>query len=79
MDGICLTIETPAVSHERRYYIRRVATPDPEIPDDPIVTGVSYHSATPEYNEQAVKIMYNGHVLILRNGHVYTIFGQHLR
>ena len=79
MDGICLTIETPAVSHERRYYIRRVATPDPEIPDDPIVTGVSYHSATPEYNEQAVKIMYNGHVLILRNGHVYTIFGQQLR
>ena len=79
LDGICLEIETPANSHERRYYIRRVATPDPEQPENPITTGVNYHNYTPSYDEQATKIIYNGHVLILRNGHVYTMFGQKIR
>ena len=78
LDGICWEIETPESNHERRYYIRRVATPE-EKPDDPITTSVGYQDAAPQYNEQAVKIIYNGHVLILRNGHVYTMFGQKIR
>ena len=78
IDGICWDIETPENSHEQRYYIRRVATPE-EKPDDPIVTGVSNNPAKPENIEKAVKIIYNGHVLILRNGHVYTMLGQKLR
>ena len=32
-----------------------------------------------EHGEQAMKILYNGHVLIVRDGHVYTMYGQKIR
>lgn len=75
VDGGCLKIETPEQSHQTRYYIRRYGyTPDnPQ--NDPIPTG----NERIDDNDQAVKFIKNGHVLILRNGHVYTIFGQKIQ
>lgn len=75
VDGICLTIETPTQSHERRYYIRRPGY-RPNDPDEPITTELEYY---PIDDEQAVKIIRNDQVLIIRNGHVYTMFGQRVR
>ena len=78
MDGICLDIETPENSHEIRYYIRRYGfTPGGADNDDPgVATGSDTLSG---HDEKAMKIIYNGHVLILRNGHVYTMYGQQVR
>ena len=74
IDGIRLEIETPTVSHEKRYYIRRHVAAQGG--DNPIGTGVEPAEVT---GEQAIKIFHNGQVLILRSGHVYTVFGQKLR
>ena len=73
IDGICLDIETPENSHETRYYIRLRGWSQ----DDPITTDEP--TATYEYEEKAGKIIRDGHVFILRNGHVYTMFGQKIR
>ena len=75
LDGICLEIETPETSHMMRYYIRRpgyVPTQD----DDPVTTGF-----TPLREDDAavVKFIRNGQVFILRDGHVYSIYGQQIR
>ena len=79
MDGICLKIETPKTSHEKRYYIRRHGelTPDDPTVVDPIMTEIE--SAAVEKETPVIKIIRNGHVYILRNGHVYTTMGQQLR
>jgi hypothetical protein len=74
-DGIRLDIETPEQSHETRYYIRRRGY-KPNSGSDPITTGTEIFDTD---GEQAVKIIENGHVLIIRNGHVYTTFGQKLK
>jgi len=77
MDGICLEIETPEISHEVRYFIRRRGY-DPNNPGggDQIATATK----NMETNDiQTTKLLKDGHVLILREGHVYTIFGQKLR
>ncbi len=76
IDGICLTIETPTQNHERRYYIRRPGyTPDEQgTPTDEPTIYDTYHD-----EEHAVKIIRNDQVLILRGGHVYTVFGQKLQ
>ena len=78
IDGICLQIETPAQNHLKRYYIRRKGFGPTETPEtgDPIATGMGSFEAD---EKQAMKIIDNGHVLILRNGHVYTMFGQKVR
>ena len=77
IDGICLTIETPTQSHQKRYFIRRMGyIPDESATETPITTGVEYYE---QDDEQAVKIIREGHVLIIRNGHVYTMFGQKVR
>ena len=75
IDGICIPIETPEMSHQRRYYIRRAKGTDN--PDTPIVTGME--SSASDSGVEATKIIYKGHVLILRDGHVYTMFGQKIR
>ena len=75
IDGICLTVETPTQSHQKRYYIRRPGY-RPQDPDAPITTDFGDFGWD---NEQAVKIIMDGHVMILRNGHVYTMFGQKVR
>ena len=75
IDGICHTIETPQQSHETRYFIR-LRGYNPDDPSNPIVTGEEHYEMD---GEQAVKIMHNGHVYILRNGQVFTIFGQKVR
>ena len=77
VDGICIAIETPTQSHEIRYYIRRPGyDPDKQgDPDNPIATGVGYYNM----GDQAVKIIHNGQVYVLRNGHVYTMLGQKVR
>ena len=77
MDGICLEIETPETSHEVRYYIRRRGFNPYNPDDDPqIATGVE----NTETNDMTTtKILKDGHVLILRDGHVYSIFGQKIR
>ena len=74
IDGICLTIETPEVSHEKRYYIRRYAVN--QSGDDPVITGFEPIDGQ---GEQAIKVLHHGIVYILRNGHVYTMFGQKVR
>ena len=74
-DGICLTIETPETSHENRYYIRRRGF-NPSGQGDDIATDLD---PVQNSEEKAMKIIKNGHVLILRNGHVYTMYGQELR
>ena len=75
VDGICITIPTPEKSHETRYYICRRGF-DPNDPTTPITTEVNTFELD---GAAAVKIIHNGHVLILRDGHVYTMFGQKLR
>ena len=75
IDGICLDIETPEANHEKRYFIRlRGYNPDQS---GQVATDVDSVSDNPSSDAQ--KILYHGHVLILRNGHVYTIYGQQLR
>ena len=78
-DGICLVIETPSVSHDVRYYIRRhgpITPTEPDTPTEPITTDYGrYEADTPP----AVKIIRDGHVYILRNGHMYSIIGQEVR
>jgi hypothetical protein len=77
LDGICLEIETPEVSHETRYFIRRPGfNPHTGGTDDPIATGVGDVNAN---NINVMKLIKGGHVLILRDGHVYTMFGQKIR
>ena len=73
IDGICLQIETPEVSHETRYYIRRKGYKPDE--GNTVPTGTNIIDA----NDKAQKILHNGQVLILRDGHVYTMFGQKIR
>ena len=75
IDGICLKIETPQTNHQTRYYIRRRGF-NPQDPTDPVATDIPQFETD---GEQAIKILQNGHVLILRNGHVYTMFGQKWR
>ena len=75
IDGICLAVETPTQSHQKRYYIRRPGY-RPQDPDAPITTGFGNFEGD---KEQAVKIIKDDQVLILRNGHVYTMFGQKVR
>ena len=76
IDGICLTIETPEKSHQRRYYIRRRGFKPGENtdPEEPITTGMEFFDTNE--NEQAIKIIKDDQVLIIRNGHVYTMLGQ---
>ena len=75
VDGICLQIETPAESHQKRYYIRRKGYTEEE-PEPQITTGFEFYE---KEEEQAVKIIRDDHVLIIRNGHVYTMMGQEVR
>lgn len=75
IDGICLEIPTPEYSHQTRYYIRRRGY-DPDDTTGPIATDVKIFETD---DESAVKIIKDGHVLILRNGHVYTLFGQKIQ
>jgi hypothetical protein len=76
MDGICILIETPEYSHQTRYFIRRSASYTGHNTNPGVATGTGTAQG---YEEKAMKILYNGHVLILRNGHVYTMFGQQVR
>ena len=75
IDGICLPIGTPETSHMLRYYIRRPGYKPGET-ESPITTGF-----TPLNGEEsaAVKFIRNGQVFILRDGHVYSVFGQQIR
>ena len=76
IDGICIDIETPQVSHQKRYYIRRLVMTPEEDPEPGTATGIS----NTNYNdEKAIKIVRNGHVYIVRNGHVYTMMGERIR
>ena len=75
IDGICLTIETPQENHLIRYFIRRRGF-QPDDTTDPVATGFIPFGTD---SEQAVKIIKDGHVLILRNGHIYTMMGQKVR
>ena len=77
MDGICLKIETPVTSHEKRYYIRRHGDLPVEPVDPPIAT--DYQTYGIDEILPVYKFIKDGHVYILRDGHVYTIFGQKIR
>ena len=76
LDGICLEIETPETSHMMRYYIRRPGYVPGQSDENPVATGF-----TPlrEDDAAAVKFIRNGQVFILRDGHVYSIYGQQIR
>ena len=76
LDGICLEIETPETSHMMRYYIRRPGYVPTQDDENPVTTGF-----TPlrEDDAAAVKFIRNGQVFILRDGHVYSIYGQQIR
>ena len=77
LDGIYHEIETPWVNHEVRYFVRRRGF-DPHNPgdDQPVTTGVGQ---TVNGHCETVKLIKDGHVLILRDGHVFTVFGQKIR
>ena len=79
IDGICLEIETPEANHDTRYFIRRPGyNPNGQgNQDDPIATGVD--SVTGKPSSVTYKLIKDGHVLILRDGHVYSVFGQKIR
>ena len=76
LDGICLEIETPETSHIKRYYIRRPGYVPGQNDENPIATGFTNLDGK---NTSAVKFIRNGHVFILRDGHVYSIYGQKIR
>ena len=76
LDGICLEIETPETSHEVRYYIRRPGYVPGQSGENPVATGFTNLDGE---NTSAVKFIKNGHVFILRDGHVYSIYGQKIR
>ena len=78
MDGICLDIETPEMSHELRYFIRRPGYTPQAQSDDPVSTG-SGLTTNDERPTTTYKIFRKGHVYILRDGHVYTMLGQQIR
>lgn len=75
IDGICITIETPTLNHERRYFIRRPGYNPDNDPSNP-TTGFEEMDT---YEEHAYKMIHEGQVYILRNGHVYTIMGQKVK
>lgn len=75
IDGICLPVETPTESHQLRYFIRRPGY-RPQDPDAPITTRLEQFNTE---DDQAVKFIQDGVVLILRNGHIYTMLGQKVR
>jgi len=76
IDGICLPVETPTKSHQLRYFIRRPGY-RPQDPDAPITTAIDYID-TAESNRVS-KILKEGHVYIIRDGHIYTMLGQKVR
>ena len=76
LDGICLEIETPETSHIKRYYIRRPGYVPGQTDENPIATGFTNLDGK---TTSAVKFIKNGHVFILRDGHVYSIYGQKIR
>ena len=76
LDGICLEIETPETSHIKRYYIRRPGYVPGQNGENPVATGFTNLDGE---NTTAVKFIKNGHVFILRDGHVYSIYGQKIR
>ena len=78
LDGICLEIETPEMSHQMRYFIRRRGynPNNPGNTDEPIATGME---KTGMNDMGIIKMVKDGHVLILRDEHVYTVFGQKIR
>ena len=77
LDGIYHEIETPEVNHETRYFIRRPGFNPGNTGDDPIATGAEPVTGNP--SPVTYKLIKDGHVLILRDGHVYTVFGQKIR
>ena len=76
-DGICLEIETPEANHQTRYFIRRPGF-DPYHPNDeqPIATGLENAIYNPSH---VIKLLKDNQVLIIRDGHVYTVVGQQIR
>lgn len=76
LDGIRLEIETPETSHIKRYYIRRPGYVPGQSGENPVATGFTNLDGE---NTSAVKFIKNGHVFILRDGHVYSIYGQKIR
>ncbi len=76
LDGICLEIETPETSHIKRYYIRRPGYVPSQNEENPIATGFTNLDGK---TTSAVKFIRNGHVFLLRDGHVYSIYGQKIR
>ncbi|MBP5641975.1 MAG: hypothetical protein J6W92_02780, partial [Paludibacteraceae bacterium] len=77
MDGICLNIETPTENNVVRYYIRRPGY-DPSLPYHPVATDIDELSYDGQ-NEDTIKIIRDGIVLIQRGGSVYTMFGQKIQ
>ena len=77
IDGICLDIETPEISHEKRYYIRRRGF-NPNAGNDPNVA-TDVQNVTGTSSDEVQKILRHGQVYILRSGHVYSVFGQKIR
>ena len=75
IDGICIDIETPQENHDIRYYIRRPGYKPEEQTEPSIPTGIQYNTA----DEKAVKFVKDGHVFIIRNGHIYTTIGQKIQ
>ena len=75
IDGICLDIATPEQSHEVRYYIRRRGF-DPNDPTTPVATAIQPNELE---DIPVMKIIRDGQVLIIRDGHIYTTLGQKLK
>jgi hypothetical protein len=76
LDGIWLEIETPETSHIKLYYIRHPGYVPGQSGENPVATGFTNLDGK---TTSAVKFIRNGHVFILRDGHVYSIYGQKIR
>ena len=77
IDGMCIDIPTPEFSHLRRYYIRRRGY-KPESGTNPITTDQG-GTVFPTDGTPTIKFIKNNHVYILREGHIYTMFGQQIQ
>ena len=80
IDGCYIDIPTPEFSHQVRYFIRRQGfNPDEPATDITTDAGLVTHNHASDDSSQPAKIISNGHVFILRNGRVYSVFGQLLQ
>ena len=75
IDGMSITIPTPAANDERRYYIRNSMSAPSAYDDTP--TTIEYTDSV-DTEQRVQKIFVNGQIYIIKGKQVYSVLGQQL-